>query len=186
MKKVERGRVRSLIFMRDQYKNGFLSFPPASLLISEKWGYLDSNQEPTSYEPAALTVELYPLISILVTNENSEFVFVTSIDTISKSWQPITCSIASRSLLKNPNGSYIFCFFSFFDTYNGSKTIRAKTKLFSHRFIHIRIEVIGNFFQKNSITNSRVRGACFKTAKGTFANCIHNTFFGKFTVNLPV
>lgn len=25
-----------------------------------QWGHLDSNQEPTSYEPAALTVELCP------------------------------------------------------------------------------------------------------------------------------
>ena len=41
---------------------------PPSLLVMEfpKWAQLDSNQRPTSYEPAALTAELWALAKSIV------------------------------------------------------------------------------------------------------------------------
>jgi hypothetical protein len=55
----------SLYYRRKERRSSALALVPSELTTKSWWGRLDSNQEPTDYESAALTIELQPRITTL-------------------------------------------------------------------------------------------------------------------------
>ena len=104
--------------------------------LSREWGHLDSNQEPTSYEPAALTVELCPQkerekIAIKQHKEHKKIKIHYCVFLIT---------------FPNCHCYRFFQLFLFFQSCERSKPIRAKSEFFSRGFIHVGIEIIGHLF----------------------------------------